>query len=183
MPSPGGSPAASGAEVTIRPQLSSENPPPAGKPLSPGQPGSGSPAGHTDDVAGRFAPRSPVAPERRLPPLRPLNLSGDRDWVIFIECTADGVLVYPSRVFIPLAALSWGPSNALQKNIQQMIDRRQASVRPGEAPYRPQVRFLVRPESMRVYHAAYPALDALQVPKTRYNLKPEDDVPTIVTGH
>jgi hypothetical protein len=36
---------------------------------------------------------------------------------------------------------------------------------------------------MRVYHAAYPALDAIHVPKTRYNLKPEDDVRTIVTGH
>jgi hypothetical protein len=150
--------------------------------LSPTQPGSQPPTERADDVAGRFAPRSPFPSERRLPPLRPLSLSGDRDWVIYVECTAEGALLYPSRMFIPLTALNRGPSNPLQQNVQQMIDRRQAGVRPGEVPYRPQVRFLVRPESMRVYHAAYPALDAVQVPKTRYNLKPEDDVLSIVTG-
>ena len=146
--------------------------PPGGTP-SPGRGG---------DQAGRLAPGAPGEQERRPPPMRPVNLSGDRDWVIYVECTAEGALLYPSRMFIPLTALNRGPSNPLQQNVQQMIDRRQAGVRPGEVPYRPQVRFLVRPESMRVYHAAYPALDAVQVPKTRYNLKPEDDVLSIVTG-
>jgi hypothetical protein len=180
-----GLPVASGPSTPAKPQPPTDKPALTDKLLSPARPGTGASASseQTDDVAGRIAPRSPTVSERRLPPLRPLSLSGDRDWVIYVECTAEGVLLYPSRVFIPLAALSWGPSNPLQKNIQQMIDRRQTSVRPGEAPYRPQVRFLVRPDSMRVYHAAYPALDALQVPKSRYNLKPEDDVLTIVTGH
>jgi len=114
--------------------------------------------------------------------MRAVNLNGDRDWLIYVECTNEGVMLYPSQTFIPLTALKRGPANPLQQNVQQMIDRRQAAVRPGEAPYRPQVRFLVRPESMRAYHVAYPALDAVSVPMTRYNLKPEDDVLSIVTG-
>ncbi len=114
--------------------------------------------------------------------MRAVNLSGDRDWGIYIECTTDGVILYPARTFIPLAALGRGPANPLQQAVQQMIDRRQSSVRPGEAPYRPQVRFLVHPESLRTFHVAYPALDAVRASKARYNLKPEDDVLAIVTG-
>ena len=39
-------------------------------------------------------------------------------------------------------------------------------VRPGDAPYRPEVRFLVHPDAGRTYHLAYPTLDALAAPKT-----------------
>lgn len=125
----------------------------------------------------------PGEKERRPPPMRAVNLSGDRDWVIYVECTAEGVVLYPARTFIPLAALARGSANPLQQAVQQMIDRRQSGVRPGEAPYRPQVRFLVRPENMRVFHVAYPALDAVPAAKARYTLRPEDDVLTIVAGH
>ena len=63
-----------------------------------------------------------------------------------------------------------------------MIDRRQATVRPGDLPYRPQIRFLVWPDALRSFHLAYPALEGLAVPKTRQNLQPEDDVFAIVAG-
>jgi hypothetical protein len=108
-------------------------------------------------------------------------LNGDRDWVIFLECRPEGIVLYPSRLEFPLKVLPSGPDgNLLLKAVQQMIDRRQATVRPGELPYRPQVRFLVWPEALRTFHLAYPALDGLAVPKARQNLQPEDDVPTIV---
>jgi len=56
-------------------------------------------------------------------------------------------------------------------------------VRTGDIPYRPQVRFLVRPETLRAFHAVYPLFDALPITKTRQNLTPEDDVRSIVTGN
>jgi hypothetical protein len=121
---------------------------------------------------------------RRPPSLRPFLISGDRDWIIYVECRADCVLVYPSWQVVPLTALTLDPAgNPLQRVVQQMIDRRQATLRPGDPPYRPQVRFLVRPEQERVYHLAYPMLDRLPVPKTRQTLLPEDDVQAIITGN
>ena len=55
-----------------------------------------------------------------------------------------------------------------------MIARRQATVRPGEPPYRPMIRFRVLPDGLRTYHLAYPALEALHVPMTRENVDPEE---------
>ena len=57
-----------------------------------------------------------------------------------------------------------------------MIARRQGTVRPGEPPYRPQVRLLVRPDGLRTYYLAYPLLESLQVPMTRQNLEPEEEI-------
>jgi hypothetical protein len=84
---------------------------------------------------------------------------------------------------VPAAALA-RPSggNALLQSIQQLIDRKQASVRPGDAPYRPEVRFLVHPDAGRTYHAAYPLLDLLAAPKTAQTLAPDDDVQAIIAG-
>jgi hypothetical protein len=95
-------------------------------------------------------------------------LNGDRDWVIEIECG-------PHAVSIPLARLQLSaeqigsPDGAalLLQAVQRLIDRRQASVRPGEVPYRPQLRFVVKPGSLRTFHLAYPALQSLPIPKTR----------------
>ena len=63
-----------------------------------------------------------------------------------------------------------------------MIARRQALLRPGEPPYRPEIRFLMRPENLGTFHVAYPALDPLPVPKRRQNLDPDDDVDAITAG-
>jgi hypothetical protein len=51
-----------------------------------------------------------------------------------------------------------------------MIARRQASVRPGEPPYRPQARFLIYPDGLRTYYLAFPALQPLGIPLTRQNV-------------
>ena len=53
----------------------------------------------------------------------------------------------------------------------QGIARHQASVRPGEPPYRPQIRFRVRPDGLRSYYLAYPALESLRVPMSRENVE------------
>jgi hypothetical protein len=113
--------------------------------------------------------------------MRPISLRGDRDWKIFIECRAESVVLYPSRQTFRLAELD-GPDNPLARAVVQMIDRRQGLVRPGEIPFRPQIHFLVRPEHLRTFHTALPALDALPVPRLRQTLLPEDDVTAIVTG-
>ena len=57
-----------------------------------------------------------------------------------------------------------------------MVARRQASVRAGEPPYRPQIRFLVRPDGKRAYYQAYPALESLQLPMFQQNLDADEDV-------
>ena len=153
---------------------------------SGGQPGSGEGGeGGVPDPLSRYTPPTPKQPgPRKAIALRPARLTGDRDYYIYIECRADSVVLYPSQRIFPLLTLSRSSSqgNPLMQSVQQMIDRRQASVPAGTMPYRPQICFLVRSDSVRAYHVAYPALDALTVPKIRHNLEPEDDVLTIVTG-
>jgi hypothetical protein len=134
----------------------------------------------------RLTAPTPVAPpkERRQPVLRPARLSGDRDWPIFIECQADAAVVYPSRVTIPVAAVvNDRDGNPLLHTVQNLIDRRQATVRPGEVPYRPQILLLYRLEHLRTYHQVYPALYRLNVPKKAVLMEPEDDVLSVISSY
>jgi hypothetical protein len=147
------------------------------------QPGGG--GDESSDPLSRYAPPVVRAPGPRKPvALRPARLTGDRDYCIYIECREDSVVLYPAQRIFPLTVLtrSNAAGNPLAQSVQMMIDRRQASVPTGAPPYRPQVCFLVRPDSVRAYHTAYPALDQLTVPKIRHNLDTEDDVLAIVTG-
>jgi hypothetical protein len=124
-------------------------------------------------------PTPPLVQGKPNPPSpKPIRLYGNRDWTIFIECTADALVVYPTRQRLEIAELSAksGGDNPLLQAIQQMIARRQASVRPDEPPYRPQVRFLVRPDGLRSYYLAYPLLSSLRIPMTRQNLEPNEEV-------
>jgi hypothetical protein len=95
-----------------------------------------------------------------------------------VECTAGAVVVHPTRLRIATNGLTppRGGDNPLVQAVQQMIARRQMSVRPGETPYRPQIRFLVRPDGLRAFHLAYPALEILQLPMTRQDLKRDEGV-------
>jgi hypothetical protein len=105
---------------------------------------------------------------------KPFRLTGNRDWIIPIECTADG-LALPNGMKITAGALATGDGGkSLTKAVQDLIARKQATVRDGEPPYRPQVRFLVHPEGLRVYHTAYPILEPVQVPILRQNVEPDD---------
>jgi hypothetical protein len=98
-----------------------------------------------------------------------------------VECRADSVVIYPTQRIFALSSLT-GPGNPLAQTVRMMIERRQGMVRPGELPFRPHIRFLVLPENLRSYHLAFPALEELDVPKSRQNLDPEDDVSAIVAG-
>jgi hypothetical protein len=105
------------------------------------------------------------------PPLG--RILGNRDWLIYIECDADGVVVKQGNQRFTLQALSatGGGEHPLVQSVRQMIARRQATIRAGEPPYRPMLRFQVRPDGLRAYYLAYPLLEALQVPMARENVK------------
>jgi hypothetical protein len=128
----------------------------------------------------RFRPTPKAGEDRELPARRPLRL-GDRDWIIYVECQSDRVVLYPARLeFSPAAVAEPPETNALLAAVRKMIDRRQAVVAPGDVPYRPEIRFLLRPNSLRMFHATYPVFDAVPVPKTRQNVAAEDDVRSVM---
>ena len=66
-----------------------------------------------------------------------------------------------------------GAKNPLEQAVRQLIDRRQATVQPGDFPYRPQIRFLIRPDGLQSYYLAYPVLAPLNVPMMRQNVEEE----------
>jgi hypothetical protein len=128
-----------------------------------------------DPLARLLPAEPPKNPIRALPP-RPRSVYGNRDWVIGVECRGDAVVLLSTGATLPLATLyQTSGTHPLQEAVRQMIARRQASVRPGEPPYKPQIRFLVRPNGFRTYYLAYPALEGLQVPMSRENLDAEED--------
>jgi hypothetical protein len=138
--------------------------------------GSGPPAGSTGDPIANLGPRAPDKKEPRSVTFRPMLLHGNRDWIIPVECTGDELVLSSTAQRFPLSAVSRGDNapGALAAAVRRLIDGRQATVRPGDPPYRPMIRFRVRPEGLRAYYLAYPALEALQVPMTRENLERED---------
>jgi hypothetical protein len=109
---------------------------------------------------------------KRPPPLPLSRLLGNRDWTIQVECQADTVMVRALALRVPVASLesSDAESARLVQAVQKMIADRQATVRPGESPYRPMIRFLVHPEGLRTYYLVYPRFEALGLPLTRDNV-------------
>ena len=140
-----------------------------------GEPGDGSGGNLLSRLAPPSTDRKPPSP--RPLPVRPGRQFADRDWIILIECTAEGLVLQSSGQKVPAAKLprKTGDSNPLLEAVQKMIDRRQALVPAGEPPYSPRIRFLVRPEGLRAYYLAYPALELLQLPMTRQEMGRDDD--------
>jgi hypothetical protein len=104
--------------------------------------------------------------------------------VIFVECQADQVIIYPSRRRVPLEALSHTPNyNVLFKTIEQMVARRLSTLLPGETPPHVQVRFLVHRDAERTLHLAYPGLAAMPVEKVQYILRPGEDVERLIRAY
>jgi hypothetical protein len=131
---------------------------------------------------GFAAPPTP-APQRRPTVLRPARLNGEGDSYVFVECRSDIVVVYPGRRRVGIDSLNHSPAyNPLFQAVRQQVERRQAQARPGETA-RVHIRFLIHHDGERTFHLAYPALESLAVPKTRYSLQPEDDVTRIVTEY
>lgn len=94
-----------------------------------------------------------------------------------MECTAKGARLLTAGSSFSLAELQMQPAerNPLYLALHSMIDRRQATVRPGEMEYHPQIRFRVYPDGLRAYYLAYPALELLGVPMTKELVEPEKD--------
>lgn len=141
-----------------------------------GSGGPGEPLGPLNRLAGRQLETEQPKWLGPAPKPQP-RLAPNRDWVIQLECTADAVILPGGVQQVPKNNLgrSNDPNNPLLVAMRQMIQRRQATLRPGEAPYRPHIRFLVRPDGLRTYYLAFPALEALKVPMTRENLNPEEN--------
>jgi hypothetical protein len=173
----------------------SGRPPSAGPPQ--GQPGQQAAGGRPGQAAGAAVPgaggaeesaeRDPQAvpdrpaygalmaplPGRRRTPVPLGRLIGNRDWIIPIECRADEVEVLSTGQRFPTATLRQapGPPHPLLADVRGLIDRRQATVRAGEAPYRPVLRFRVHADGLRSYYAANSLLSTLRLPTTRENLE------------
>jgi len=126
----------------------------------------------------------PTPPNRanRPPPLVLSRLLGNRDWSILVECQADTVVVRSLGLRVPAASLESADQDQgrLARAVQKLIADRQATVRPGEPPYRPVIRFLVHPEGLRTYYLVYPQLEVLRLPMTRENVQPPPRAPRTI---
>lgn len=145
-------------------------------PPMPGEAGGGEPGDGSGSTLNQLAPADLKKRAPRPPSVRPSWVYSNRDWVIPIECTAEA-LVLPNRQQIEVASLprGAGAGNPLLEAVSQMIARRQATVPTGELPYQPRIRFLVRPEGLRSFYLAYPALESLRVPMARENVEPDNE--------
>ena len=104
-----------------------------------------------------------------MPPLS--SRIGNRDLVITIDCVADGAVLNPSYTLYPInpPASRRKVEQSLVQTIQKMVERRQATVRPGEPQYRFTIRLRVQSEGLPTYFWIYPALQALHIPLSREN--------------
>jgi len=138
-----------------------------------------------DPTARIAAPLPELGPRKSSTPapLRAARLFADRDWVIYVECKFEEILVHPNRLVIPtsLLASEEGVKRFVQE-IEKMITRKQSTVRAGEPPYRPEVRFLVWPDGLKPYHLSYPALQLAGIKQKRQNLESEDSIKEIIQG-
>jgi hypothetical protein len=172
-----------GSSRTAPNEGNSSSPSPSSGEFSPG---GGSGGGGRSDSGGdsvgaslsRLAGPNLGGPPRnntaRAPQPPPLRLGPNRDWVIVLECQENGV-VLPGGQKISTSALTRpmdANGNPLLAAVKQMIDRRQSTIRRGEVPYQPHIRFLVHPDGERTYYYAYPALDSLVAPKTSEKITP-----------
>jgi hypothetical protein len=107
------------------------------------------------------------------PPAPLGRLLANHDWIIYIECSSNAVVVKQGNQKFTLESLTAAGKgeHPLTQALRHMIARRQATVRTGEPPYRPMLRFQVQPEGLRSYYLAYPLLAPLGVPMTRENVE------------
>ena len=131
------------------------------------------PSGVADPPAGDRGPKLPpavVSDPRPAPPVG--RVIGNKDFVITIDCYADHVNVFPGgQMFRWKSADTKATDQAFVQAITSLIARRQASVREGEPPYRPVIRFQVSADGLRGYYHVYPLLEHLRIPMTRENVE------------
>ncbi len=141
------------------------------------QGGAGSPgAGDGDGSPGMPGPRplptyGAEQPRKTASPAPLSKMLGNKDFLITIDCFGDHVNVFPGGTLHRWTqANTQAADQQLVQTVTNLIARRQASVRPGEPPYQPLIRFQVSAEGLRTYYHAYPLLEHLRVPMSRENV-------------
>jgi len=109
---------------------------------------------------GAKLPRAPAKPRRVMATKR------SSDWIINLECTTDAV-VLPTGQRV-------SSREQLLEAVQDLIARRQGQRLPDDPVWRPQIRFQVRPDGLRTYYRAFPALEPLGLIMARENLDAAD---------
>ncbi|MCI0681387.1 MAG: hypothetical protein L0Y71_04720 [Gemmataceae bacterium] len=122
----------------------------------------------------RLAP--PLLAADKKAPARPAALGrviGNRDFVITIACYLEGAIVTPGgRTFVWKAKAEAAKTDeTLVRAVSQLVASRQATVRTGEPPYRPVLRFLVHEQGRRTYYRVYPLLERLRLPMVREDVE------------
>jgi hypothetical protein len=130
-------------------------------------------------TGGPPAPPDPLAHlqprTRRPPPSVSFRVEGNRDLPIVLECRANEIVFTATDRSWQVADLEQNNAAraAFADTIGQWIARRQATVREGQTPYRPLIRFRVDRDGVRTYYAAYPLLEKLGWPMRRENVQPQ----------
>jgi hypothetical protein len=102
------------------------------------------------------------------------KILGSRDWNVPFACDGKGVTLLLTEQQFSLAMLqtSYAGEHPLRKTVRDLIERKQALVRPGEPPFRPILHFEVPPEGLQAFLLSYAVLENLQLPVIRHNVKP-----------
>ena len=164
---PGGDPAAQASGEQRPSGPPGKTPPGQSDPVNAGQPGLGSWASQ-----GLGSSSTDRGPTPKAPPT-PSKLRENHDFLINIVCWPDGVVLTTTGELYPMnpAESQEQVRAALVQKVQQMVVRRQATVREGEPAYQPMIRLQVKPEGgLRSLFWIGPALNALRIPMTRENL-------------
>jgi len=122
----------------------------------------------------------PVPGPQSEQPRKPARISPPREWLLFVECKADGVVVHPRKEAFALAKVE-AANNPLRAFVTEALTR-QPEPTAGKPPSRLRVRFVVHPDGGRSFHAAYPALLGLPIDMDRVALEPGDDVRAVLQG-
>jgi hypothetical protein len=168
-----------------QPAVGTPNSNTAGKPPGSGTPGTntarqpggnggatGDPQGDSPGPSIRPLPAFGTDTAKKPTPAPPLSrLLGNKDFIITVDCHSDYVTVTPGSL-----TYRWTASNlketdeALVQSVKNLIARRQASVQPGEPPYRPLIRLAVHADGRNTLYRAYPLLERVGVTMTRENV-------------
>jgi len=122
------------------------------------------------------APREPK-------PLRVARLDGGRDFIIYVECVKDGLVIHPDRLRIHGQELETEEgAKKLLELLSKQVERKSRPGKPGEKPPQGQIRFLVRPDGLRWYHASFPLVEEMNIRKSRQNLDFGETIQEVMSG-
>ncbi len=151
-----------------------------GSVAKPGQTASGGgddakpPTPEPGNAMNRLGTPSPLASKQ--PKASPVSLGrvmGNRDFIVTIACYGEGVLLTPGGAsFVWNSKADAGQTDeALVRTVTQLVQRRQATVRPGEPPYRAVLRFEVHEQGRRTYHRVFPLFEQMRLPMVREDVE------------